>query len=158
MKTFMSKLLAGDSFDIFLLEEAAIQTATLFTLDGHIQPEFYPLAERTPENLPYAMVPWSDVKSLCFDLIKGKHTPLSFRFVLHLKPEKVQELLKKESLSTKDSALKSLLINIRYDGSKATITTGASYTTFVLDKTPEVVWDREIAKYLSTCQIPYEML
>lgn len=158
MKTFMSKLLASDAFDIFLLEEASIQTATLFTIDGHIQPEFYPLSERTPENLPYTMTPWSDMKGLCFDLIKGKHTPLFFKFVLHLKPEKMEELLKRESLFKKDSPLKSLLLTIKYDGSKATITTGTSYATFVMDKTADVVWDREIAKYLSQCQIPYEML
>lgn len=158
MKQFMGKLLVSEVFDIFLLEEASIQTANLYTIDGHIQPEFFPLAERTEENLPYGMTPWGDMKSLCFQLIKGKHTPLFFKFVLHLKPENMEELLKRESLLKKDSPLKSLMLNIKYDGSKATITTGTSYSTFVMDKTADVVWDREVAKYLTQCQIEYEIL
>lgn len=158
MKTFMSKLLTSHVFDIFLLEEASIQTATLFTIDGHIKPEFYPLSERTAENIPYSLLPWSDAKGICFQLIKGKYTPLFFKIVLQLKPEKQEEILKRESLFKKDSPLKALEMTIRYDGSKATITTGTSYHTFVMDKTADVVWDRELAKYLSQCQIPYEIL
>ena len=36
VKTLMNQLLAGDTFDIFLLEEAIISTANTYTIDGHI--------------------------------------------------------------------------------------------------------------------------
>ena len=53
MKQFMNELLTGDAFDIFLLEEATLSTAITTTIDGHVNVDFYPIAERTPELLPY---------------------------------------------------------------------------------------------------------
>ncbi len=158
MKNFMSQLLTGDVFDIFLLEEAALTTATTVRIDGRINTEFYPVAERTPQLLPYEFETWSNMKGLCYQLIKGKHTPLYFKFVLQLKPDKMQSMLEKEHLSLKDSQLKSLILTIKYDGGKAVLTTGSSYLTFVLDKTADVVWDRQLCKYLSIKGIAYEIL
>ncbi|MCM1568416.1 MAG: DUF5721 family protein [Roseburia sp.] len=158
MKPFMNQLLAGDTFDIFLLEEATVSTANTYTIDGHINAEFYPMAERTPDRLPYELQPWSELKGLCFDLIKGRHTPLYFKFVFLLKPEQTKALLEKEKLNPADIRLKSLVLTVKYDGSKAILTTGSSYETFVMDKTADVIWDRNLAKYLSMKNIPYEML
>lgn len=158
MKNFMNELLTGDTFDIFLLEEASLATATTISIDGHINTDFYPVAERTPELLPYEFQPWSEIKGLCFNLIKGKHTPLHFKFVLQLKPDKMEAMMAKEQLSAKDSQLKSLVLTIRYDGSKALLTTGSSYQTFVMDKTADVVWDRQLSKYLTMKGIAYEIL
>lgn len=158
MKSFMSQLLTGDTFDIFLLEEATVSTALTTTIDGHINTEFYPMAERTPEFIPYEFQAWSEIKGLCYNLIKGKHTPLYFKFVFQLKPEHMKSLLEKEHLNPADSKLKSLVLTIKYDGSKAILTTGASYQTFVMDKTADVVWDRNLAKYLSTKNVAYEIL
>ena len=158
MKQFMSQLLAGDAFDIFLLEEATLTTAITITIDGRVNVDFYPMAERTPELIPYEYQPWSEMKGLCFDLIKGKRTPLYFKFVLQLKPDKMKAMLEKEKLSQKDAPLKSLVLTIKYDGGKAVLTTGSSYQTFVLDKTGDVVWDRQISKYLAMKGIAFEIL
>lgn len=158
MKVFMNHLLIGDTFDSFLLEECTISTANTFTIDGHMNTEFFPMAERTPENLPYDFRCYSEIKGLCFDLIKGKHTPLYFKFVLHLKPEFSRELLRKNDLSLTDTSLKSLVLTIKYDGTKAILTTGSSYHTFVMDKTPDVIWDRHLLSFLSEKKIPYEIL
>ena len=155
MKAFMNEFLAGDAFDIFLLEEATLTTAITYQIDGHLNMEFYPMAERTPDLLPYEYQPWSEIKGLCFQLIKGKHTPLSFKFVLQLKPDKMQE---KEKLSCEDLRLKSLVLTLRFDGGKAIMTTGSSYQTFVMDKTADVIWDRQLSKYLAMKGIAYEIL
>ncbi len=158
MKAFMNEFLAGDAFDIFLLEEATLTTAITYQIDGHLNMEFYPMAERTPDLLPYEYQPWSEIKGLCFQLIKGKHTPLSFKFVLQLKPDKMQAMLEKEKLSCEDLRLKSLVLTLRFDGSKAIMTTGSSYQTFVMDKTADVIWDRQLSKYLAMKGIAYEIL
>lgn len=158
MKAFMNQLLTGETFDIFLLEEATITTAVTYTIDGHINSEFFPMAERTPEKIPYELQPWSQLKGLCFDLIKGKYTPLYFKFVFQLKPEHMKGLLEKEKISGASSQLKSLVLTVKYDGSKAILTTGSSYQTFVMDKTADVVWDRTIAKYLTEKNVSYEIL
>ena len=159
LKLLMNQLLAGDTFDVFLLEEAVISTANTYTIDGHINKDFYPLEERGSDCLPYDMQPWSELKGLCFQLIKGKHTPLFFKFVFHLKPEKAADLMTKHGVNTAAAdALKSMVLNIRYDGTNAVLTTGTSYHTFVMDKEADVIWDKALVKYLAGKGITYEEL
>ncbi len=158
VKSFMSELLTGDAFDIFLLEEANLSLAISYRIDGHINAEFFPMAERTPELIPYEYQPWSETKGLCFHLIKGKHTPLSFKFVLQLKPDKMRSMLEKEKLSCDELRLKSLVLTIRYENGKVLLTTGSSYQTFVMDKTADVIWDRQLSKYLAMKGIAFEIL
>ena len=155
LKQFMNQLLATDSFDNFLLQEATIKTATLFTIDGRIHPEFFPVEER--ESLPYEFQPWSEIKGLCFDLIKGKNTPLSFQFILYLKPEVTARLLEQSGISSA-SYVKAFALNIRFDGTGATLTTGTSYHTFVADKEADHVWDKTLLGFLDGRQIAYELL
>ena len=158
LKPLMNQLLAGDTFDCFLLEEATIRTALTYTIDGHINAEFYPVEERGAECLPYEFQPWNDIKGLFFDLIKGKRTPLSFKFVLHYKPDLTASLLSQESCDVDSSLIRALVLTIKYDGTKAFITTGTSYTTFVMSKEPDAVWDRHISKYLTEKGISFETL
>jgi uncharacterized protein (DUF3820 family) len=158
LKILMNQLLTGTAFDIFLLEKADITTSVTYSIDGHINREFYPEEERTTEALPYDFKPWSDIKELCFDLIKGKNTPLNFKFVLHLKPEYAENATKKELPAADLSQLKALILIIKYDGTKAFITTGTSYHSFVLDRDIEKAWDKTISKYLSDRDISYEEL
>ena len=153
MKNFMSHLLSGETFDIFLLEEATISTANTYTIDGHMNVDFFPTEERDPEHIPYEFRPWSELKGLCFDLIKGKNTPLFFKFVLQLKPEHLPRILGPEP-----SQVKALVLNIRYDGNKALLTTGTSYHTFVMSKEADLAWDNALCKYLSEKGIGYEKL
>lgn len=157
LKQFMNHLLLSETFDTFLLEEAVISTANTFSIDGRINRDFYAGDEaETMENLP-EFRPWSEIKGLCFDLIKGRRTPLFFRFVLHLTPEKAAALLQREGSGTA-SQVKALVLNIRYDGSKATLTTGTAFHTFVLSKEADMIWDRALTKYLDDKGISYEAL
>lgn len=155
LKSLMNQLLVGSTFDDFLLEQAMIRTAVTYTIDGRINKEFYPAEERTEELLPYEFRPWSEIKGLCFDLIKGKHTPLSFQFVFHLKPEKTEALLASENVSALSPQLKALVLNLRYDGARAMLTTGTSYHSFVLDREIDALWDQSLTKYLSEKGIAY---
>lgn len=158
LKKFMNQLLAGDSFDPFLLEEATISTANTYTIDGHINRDFFPAEERNEEQLPYEFQPWSELKGLCFNLIKGKHTPLFFKFVLHLKPEKAAALLKQQNSSVNPDEVRALVLNIRFDGTNAILTTGIAYHTFVMSKDADIIWDKALIKYLSGKDIAFEEL
>lgn len=153
MKNFMNHLLSGDTFDIFLLEEATISTANTYTIDGHMNTDFYPPDERDEAHIPYVFRPWSEMKGLCFDLIKGKYTPLFFKFVLQLKPEQMQNLL-----GTEPGQVKAFVLNIRYDGNKALLTTGTSYHTFVMTREADLIWDNFLCKYFADKEIGYEKL
>lgn len=158
MKTFMNKLLMSESFDDFLLEEAVIKTATTFNIDGHINRDFFP--DNNAEELSKlpAFCPWSEMKGLCFDLIKGKRTPLFFRFTLQLKPEKTFALLSQEKCNVSPDQVKALVLNIRYDGSKAVLTTATAFHTFLPSKEPDAIWDRTLTRHLDREDISYDNL
>ncbi len=158
MKQFMNQLLTSDTFDMFLLEEAVISTSCTFTIDGHINRDFYGSEGGESVEPPYEFRPWSEIKGLCFDLIKGKRTPLFFRFVLHLMPEKAAALLSKEGSDVDPSLVKALVLNIRYDGAKAVLTTATAYQTFLLSKEPDAIWDKALMKYLEGKGIPTSFL
>lgn len=147
-KDFMQKLLSSEAFDSFLLEEATIQTYNTFSIDGHIQKEFYAGEETEIPALDYGFSLWKDMKAVCFQFIKGKRTPLSFRFVLRLMPQYAEKIVNSQDTS--------LLLNIRYDGSAVTLITGTSYRTFQLTKEPEQLWDKTVRTFLTKKEIAYE--
>ena len=97
-------------------------------------------------------------REIAYQLIKGKNTPVFFQFVLQLKPDQASKLLKKEYPDGDYSAVRALLLTIRYDGQAAHLTTGTSYTSFVLDKTPDQIWDRAVSKFLGMKGIDVEVL
>lgn len=163
MKPFIHQLLVADTFEVFLLEEAVIGAASTFTIDGKINQEFYGGNDNTESNEDsrikrYDFRPWGEVKGFCFDIIKGKRTPLFFRFVFHLLPEKAAALLEKEGCDIDPSLVRALVLNIRYDGSKITLTTGTSLQTFLPSKEPDAIWDKALLKFLDGKGISYEIL
>ncbi len=156
MKNFMNRLLTSDTFDCFLLEEALISTANTFHIDGRINQDFFKGTDSDSDAPAYDFRPWAELKGLCFDLIKGRRTPLFFRFVLHLMPEKARALLEKENCGVDSSQIKALVLTIRYDGSRAVLTTGTSFHSFLPSKEPDTVWDKALARYLSGKGIEFE--
>ncbi|OYO87273.1 hypothetical protein CG709_14250, partial [Lachnotalea glycerini] len=94
VKDFMSKLLISDTFHKFLLSEAIITTYNSFTIDGHINKDFYTAQELEENNISQqSMSYWEALKPFCFELIKGKKTPLSFKIVFVLSQQNVSRLL-----------------------------------------------------------------
>ena len=159
LKPFMNALLSGDLFDIFLLEEAKIATAATYTIDGRVNTNFFPLEERDDKTLhPFEFTPWSDMKGLCFNLIKGKRTPLHFQFVFHLMPVHVSSILRKGNIPDAENLIKAFVLTVRFDGEKAILCTGTSFTTFIADKEPERLWDAALKQYLYKKEIACEEL
>ena len=159
MKSFMNHLLVADTFDNFLLVEAVISTANTYQIDGHINKEFYSADALSEEALsPYDFALWKDMKSLCYNLIKGKRTPLFFKFVLHLRPDAVNKLLAAGGSNMSVEQIKALVLTIKYDGSQAVLTTGSAYHTFVMSKEPDTIWDKALQQFLTRHEISYELL
>lgn len=158
LKSFMNALLVGDLFDIFLLEKATIATAATYTIDGRINKAFYSADDPALQPTVQEFSEWSALKSVCFQLIKGKRTPLHFQFVLHLMPKHVLSILEKGNASISPDFVKAFLVTIRYDGSRATLYTGTSLTTFLADKEPEQLWDVAFKQYLYKKEIACEEL
>lgn len=137
-KEFMNSLLLGSKFDNFILKEAIIKTSSTFTIDGLENREFYENDEDViSREAPYDYVCWTKIKPVILSLIKGKHTPLSMKLSLYLKPDLLQKVLGENPY-----AVDYLIINIHFSGSSMNVTTGIAYKEFTLDKTYEQLWDK----------------
>lgn len=156
IKQFMSRLLAGDDFDSFLLEKASISTYNTFTIDGRQNRAFYRLEEWEDKELrPYDFSMWKTVRPICFDLIKGKHTPTSFHFVLQLIPDYKAAILQKGDTGITADQVTAFVLNIKYDGTGLILVTGTALQTFLMDKTPDELWDKTVRQFLYKKGIDY---
>lgn len=158
-KNFMNHLLVADTFDNFLMTEAIVSTANTYQIDGHINKDFFAGGEssETPQ-LTYDFSEWKDMKPLCFNLIKGKRTPLFFKFVLHLKPEAIGKLMAAGSCSIPTEQIKALVLTVKYDGNQVILTTGSAFHTFIMSKEPDTIWDKALQQFLARKSIDYELL
>ena len=157
VKTFMSKLLSSDAFDSFLLEGAQIQTFNTFTIDGHQNREFYTKEELGDmENSLYEYSLWKDVKGICFQLVKGKKVPTFMKIILHKNPEDVYTLLEESDALEFADILKAFVVTIKYDINGLRLTTGTSFSTFVMDKSADVLWDKAFREFLASQGIEFE--
>lgn len=157
IKKFMSQFLGGDAFKDFLLAEAVITTYNTFVIDGHMVKDFF-TGDISDEGIlpPYEFSKWKDMRPLCFDLIKGKRTPVNFKFVLHFKPELIEKILSENDTRLSLHDIKSFVLNIKYDGSVLTCITATAFYTFLPDKTPDKLWDDYMTHFLDILEIPYE--
>lgn len=154
---FMSKLLTTESFDSFLLEEAMIRMDVAWTIDGHLNKSFFLQDNDIPGSPCPAgeLVPWGNLRRHFFDIIKGKKTPSSFRFVMHYPERSIPRFLEEHAVPLSD-AVSGLLMNIHYDGSTLRIITGISYGTFTLDKSAEAIWDQAVCRFLTQKEIDWQ--
>lgn len=156
IRSFMKKLLIGDTFDTFLLSEASITTFATFHLDGTFHPDFFSTGEAeqiTTEQCGYTL--WKRVRPFFFELNKGKNTPLSFHIVFRLAPHNVSQLIRQSGISLQEEDVDGLFLNIRYDGSSVTCISGTSLRIFSLDKTLERAWDDMLEKFFRQKEIPF---
>lgn len=157
IKQFMGKLLAGEDFDAFLLEQATISTYNTFTIDGRQNRNFYTSEEWEDKEIrPYEFTAWKKIRPVCFDLIKGRRTPTAFQFVLHLIPDYAASLLEKGDTAVTPGQIKAFVLNIKYDGAALTLITGTAFHTFLMDKTPDALWDSAVRQFLTKRRIEYD--
>ena len=140
VKHFMGKLLGSDLLDSFLLEEAAVHTYNTFVIDGRMNRDFYSEEEwNEPEIRPYEFSEWKKMRGILFELIKGRKTPVSFRFVLHLMPQFVEGVVKKADSGVTPDQIKALVLTCKYEEGTLRLLTGTAFHTFVMDKSVEAV-------------------
>ena len=137
IKSFMNQLLCSDTFDHFLLSEASITKDATFTIDGHINAAF-------------------KLRSVCYQLIRGRQTPLFFKFVLMLSPQNTANVLARSGSSYLPSDISGIFINIIFQNGTLHLTTGISYTVFSTDRGLEHEWNLLIKKFLTKHAIPYD--
>lgn len=156
-KQFMNCLLAGDCFSSFLLESASVTTFNTFTIDGRIHRDFYDSDEQAShENTKYDFSPYLSVQEYLFTVIKGSRTPLQLKVTLLLNPDATEKLLQNETCTVSKEQIAGFVLNIKYDGTKITLTTAISYSGFTMDKSAEPIWDTAFKKFLAAKDIKFE--
>lgn len=148
----MSHLLLSETFDNFSFIEGEIVTFNTFHIDGYVHSEFYPDENDLPE---YSL--WKNVKGYCYSVIRGRQTPLSFRFVFSLSPDNISRLVRQSAPGITPQDVKGLYLNIHFDGSRLSCVTGTSFNTFIMDKTLEHTWDQMLQKFFLQKNIPFEI-
>ena len=151
-KNFMSRLLASELLDSYFVESARIDTYNTFSIDGRIHKEFYKDLSSSQEPPEDEFSRWARIRPICLDLIKGKQTPLSFKFVLMADEDTKMSVLKGAGIEGTGDQV-SLGLNISFNQGQVTVTTGVAMKVFSLDKTAEKAWDKYIPSFLESNDI-----
>ncbi len=157
-KDFMAKLLTTELFDDYLVEGATIDTFNSFSIDGRIHKEFYKDANSDIDELfPEDFSRWKKIRPICLELIKGRQTPLGFKFVLRLNNSQKSDFF--NGIDCDISADQADFgIIIKFSAGEVVITTGVAYQIFTLDKEAEKAWDSYIPSFLDSNGIETDML
>lgn len=144
-KTCMSQLLLHDTFDSFTFIEGEITTFNKFSIDGFIHKDFF---NDPSETETYSK--WKDLRSFCYSIIKGKRTPLDFKFIFSLSKDDVARLINEMLPDFSPDQIQGLYLNFRYNGSELTCTSGTSLKIFTLDKSLEQAFDHWMCCFFSS--------
>ncbi|MDE6054226.1 MAG: hypothetical protein K2G55_10785 [Lachnospiraceae bacterium] len=158
-KNIMNALLISGQFDSFLVEEAVITTFNTFHIDGHLVKDFYSseeLEEFEKNQKSTVFSRWNDIRPVCFQLIKGRKTPVSFKVVLHATPQLIEKIAANPECGVAANLIRSLVLNIRYDNGKVACITGSAFTTFIMDKSIDRLWDAYVRQLLSSFGLDFE--
>lgn len=157
IKNFMSKLLLSQTFDNFLLVEGTITTYNTFRIDGRVHKDFFTeeeIEERGLSDREFSL--WKEVKPFCLELIKGKKTPLGFKFTFQLSKENTAKLLASSGItSIQPENVSGLLINVRFDSNGLSCITATNLNLFTLDKSLEHAWDDMVKRFLKQQEISF---
>lgn len=147
--TFMGLLLKSSIFDQFLLSQASIHTAVNFQIDGRLNAGFYSeeeIAQKQMEGMEY--IPYRELRPVFLSLIKGKHTPSYFKFVLMLSPSNLENTIRSCGTQLSSSDISAAFLTITYRDNQLSLTSGISYSNFVLDHSFEKEWDKYAMLFL----------
>lgn len=159
LKPFMNKLFIGGLFDSFLLMEATFVTFNTFHIDGTLKKEYYGSEDLSDLNLnDYHFSSWKQVRPFCFELIKGKRTPLEFKIILRLSENNLVNLLNQSAPDFSPGDVNGLFLNLHYRENKMICTTGTSLTLFTLDKTLDHIWDDMVKRFLIKKEVEFDLL
>lgn len=148
LKPFMHQLFLTDTFDCFRVPEACITTFSTFQIDGSLQKGYYTKEELEELHAGQEQaVSWSQLRPFCFQLIRGKKTPLNLKIIFRLPVAHLERLLSQGAFGYTPADVGGLFLNIHFDGTSLSCTTGISMRLFTLDKSLEQEWDRRVQKF-----------
>ena len=159
VKDFMNKLLIGEVFDHFWLNEATITTYNTFSVDGKLRQDFFDSDVREAlEQSARTYSLWKEVKPFCYSIIRGKRTPLSFKIVFQLSHNKTAAALASTDVGIAPENITGLYLNLQYKNKALLCTTGTSLKTFLPGKHLEQYWDGMVLDFFRQNEIIFEQV
>ena len=157
LKNFMNTLLRLETFDRFPVSEESITTFTTFSIDGSLHTDFFdPDDAQLLKEKGRTRLLWKDVKSFCYSVIKGKRTPLQFKFVFQLPQAACEKMIADHALPLEIENVFGCFLNFQYKDGKLLLTTGTSLKIFTMDKSLDRVFDEEVRQFLLKNEIAFE--
>ena len=157
-KHFMNQLLKSELFDHFLLAEATIHGAVSYQIDGHVNRDFYDadeLAAITADGSEY--LPFSYLRPVFFELIRGRHTPLYLKFVFLLSPSNAKKTILSSDTGFGSDDISGIFLNLTFRDGQMVLTTGVSYRTFTTDHSFDIAWDTLAARFLTNHGLDFDV-
>ena len=157
-KDFMNKLLLSEAFDAFLVKEASISTFFTLQLEGKRIKDFYSSEELEALGEDHDFARWLEIKPFCLQVIRGKKTPVSFKFVFKLSSKNTSKFLQQTGLQISVADVSGLFLHIHFEQGSITCTSGTSLKIFTMDKSLDKEWDIMVERFLKQQQLDYEIL
>ncbi len=155
----LQQMLKGTLFDHFLLQEAVISTVCEHQIDGRITENYYTEEEASQAGLTgCSYTPFSLLRPVCLEIMKGRRKPPFFKFVFLLSPENQKKTVLHSGSAYRPEDVSGMFLNLIYKNGRLTCTTGVSYHIFSLDKSLEQEWDRLAAVFFRQHGIPVEAI
>lgn len=139
VKDFMAQLLKKDMFNEFQVRDLSITTFVNFEVHGKLNRNFYDSQEDF-EDLERYYCLWAEIQPFAFEIVKGSKLPKNIKIVFSASEELIAIVNDKAS---------ALFINIGFENSILTITTGSSQKDFTLDKSVEFMWDEWVNQFFA---------
>lgn len=159
VKDFTNKLFIGGVFDQFWLTEATITTFNTFSIDGRLQEEFFDTDERDAlSGCSRTFSLWKEIKPYCYQIIRGKRTPLHFKIVFQLSHNKITTAIGQTDIGITADFVNGLYLNIQYKNKALLCTTGTSFRSFLPDRQLDQLWDSMVLDFFKQNQILCEKL
>lgn len=125
VKEFTQKLFMTDMFDKFSVIEAEFFTFVKFDINGKLNKTYF------DEDINRDFCTWSEIRPICFEIIKGKRTPTSFKLVLKFSNEFAKKWIVENTTKVIDA---DMYLNIRYSDKKLYLISSFSPKTFLLER------------------------
>jgi hypothetical protein len=138
VKKFMNLLLRETAFDVFRVHSGEITTCCTFKIDGTMNKDFF---AETPDG---GRCPWSALRPVVFDIIKGKKLPKLFKLVLAVPEDKLPLL---------HENCKEAYLNINYENGKISFVTGTMQNEFRMDKAQDEAFENYIKKLFKKLEL-----
>jgi hypothetical protein len=125
VKEFTKKLFMTDLFDKFSVIEAEFTTFVKFDIGGKLNKAYF------DEVQDRSFCTWSELRHICFEIIKGKRTPTAFKLVLKFSEEFSKKWIGENTAKDIEA---DMYLNIRYADKKLELISSFSPKTFLLER------------------------